>query len=351
MRTLAFASAFVALSVAGLALPLLPAPVAVAAPLATPGPGLPIATAFLGAMIAALWTYDGWYALASSAGELRAPARDLPRALMLGVASVIAIYLLLNLVYLRTIPIEVLAHTTRVAEAAAGRVMGATGARVVAAAVMVSALGCLSATILYASRIYHPMAEDRLFFRSVARIDPHWRTPVTSLWLQCGWAMVLALSGSYTQLFTYVTFQGVLMHLLAGLAVFRLRRTQPALERPYRAWGYPEVPALFVAGMLLLTVNTLLVAPRESLLGLAVLVAGLPFYAAWRRAGRANTALRGIRSCDPDRGWRERRGWRACWPRWARARGGPNPIRCWPSTHSARRRSPRCAIRRRNATS
>jgi APA family basic amino acid/polyamine antiporter len=155
------------------------------------------------------------------------------------------------------------------------------------AAVAVSAFGCLAATILYSSRVYQPMAADGVFFRGVASIHPRWRTPVAALWLQSGWAAVLALTGSYAQLFTYVTFGGVLFHVAAGLALFRLRRTRPEAVRPYRAWGWPLVPALFVLGMALLTVNTLQSAPRESLLGLLAVAAGVPAYLAWRRQARS----------------------------------------------------------------
>jgi APA family basic amino acid/polyamine antiporter len=165
-----------------------------------------------------------------------------------------------------------------VAEVATRRLFGDAAARAMTAAVAVSAFGCLAATILYSSRVYQPMAADGVFFRGVASIHPRWRTPVAALWLQSGWAAVLALTGSYAQLFTYVTF---------GLALFRLRRTRPEAVRPYRAWGWPLVPALFVLGMALLTVNTLQSAPRESLLGLLAVAAGVPAYLAWRRQARS----------------------------------------------------------------
>ncbi len=236
------------------------------------------------ALIATLWTYDGWYALTFSAGEVRDPRRDLPRGLIAGVIVVIAAYALLNLVYLRALTIQELAASTRVAESAARVLFGEGAARAMTAAVAMSAFGCLAATILYSSRVYQPMAADGVFFARIAHIHPRWRTPAAALWLQSGWAAVLALTGSYTQLFTYVTFGGVLFHVAAGLALFRLRRTRPDAARPYRVWGWPLVPALFVLGMALLTLNTLASAPRESLLGLLAIAAGVPAYLAWRRA-------------------------------------------------------------------
>ena len=215
------------------------------------------------ALIATLWTYDGWFALTFSAGEVRDPRRDLPRGLILGVTVVVVVYALLNLVYLRALTVADLAGTSRVAEAATRVLFGETAARAMTAAIALSAFGCLAATILYSSRVYQPMAADGVFFDRVAHIHPRWRTPVDALWLQSGWAAVLCLTGSYSQLFTYVTFGGVLFHVAAGLALFRLRRTRPDMARPYRVWGYPVVPALFVAGMGLLTVNALQSAPRE----------------------------------------------------------------------------------------
>ncbi len=267
---------------------LLPGAAAGAATAPLPAFTLPLASAFGVALIAALWTYDGWYALTFSAGEVRDPERNVPRGLFAGIAAVIGLYVLLNVVYLRALGPETLAGTTRAAEAAAGALAGPFAARFVAAAVAVSAFGCLAATILYSSRVYQPMAADGAFFAGVATIHPRWHTPVAALWLQSGWAVALALSGSYTQLFTYVTFGGVLFHVAAGLAVFRLRATRPDAPRPYRAWGHPWVPALFVLGMVALTLNTFLASPHESLWGLVAIGAGLPAYVAFRRARRAD---------------------------------------------------------------
>jgi APA family basic amino acid/polyamine antiporter len=280
--TLAKIGAIAALAVIGLA------HVAPAIPPATLHGGQVLFAPAIGlALVAALWTYDGWYALTFTAAEVRNPARDLPRGLFAGIVVVTALYLLLNLVYLRALGAEALAHAPRAAEAAATALIGARGARWVSLAVLVSSFGCVAATLLYASRLYAPMAEDGVFFRSMARIDPVRRTPVAALWLQCAWAVALTLTGGYTALFTYVTFGSLLFHLAGGLALFRLRATRPAAERPYRAHGYPWVPALFVGATLLLAVGSLFSAPRESLLGLLVIAAGLPAYAGWRRARRS----------------------------------------------------------------
>jgi APA family basic amino acid/polyamine antiporter len=257
-----------------------------AAPTQTPVGGA-LLVAFGVAMVATLWTYDGWYGLTCSAGEVRNPARSLPRGLILGTLAVIGLYLLLNLAYVRAMPVTAMAAEPRIAEAAASRLFGSGGARLVSLAVLVSAFGCISSTILYSSRIYLPMAADGLFFRSLAAVHPRFRTPVRSLWAQSAWAALLAVSGTYSQLYTYVVFASVVFHAAIAAAVFVFRRRRPDLPRPYRTWGYPVVPALFILACLLLIGNTLVESPRESLAGLGLLVLGLPAYVWFRRKGRA----------------------------------------------------------------
>lgn len=248
------------------------------------------------AMIAALWTYDGWYGLTFSAGEMKNPSRDLPLGLVGGTAVIIVLYLLLNVVYLRALPVDAIAGTTRIGEAAAQALFGPVGGRLLAAAVLVSTFGCLSATILYSSRIYLPMARDGVFFRALAAVHPRYRIPGRSLWSQSLWALVLALSGSYEQLYTYTVFAAVVFHVATGAAVFVLRARRPELPRPYRVWGYPVVPALFLGASLLLVVNSLAERPLESLLGLGLLALGLPAYAWWRRPGAGRPPQPGGRS-------------------------------------------------------
>jgi APA family basic amino acid/polyamine antiporter len=252
---------------------------------AVPGGLLALLAAFGVAMIAALWTYDGWYGLTCSAGEMRDPGRSLPRGLILGTAAVTLLYLLLNLVYERALSVPAMAETSRIAETAAGVLFGPGAARLISLAVLVSTFGCLSSTILYTSRIYLPMAEDGLFFRSLARIHPRYRTPVPSLWAQTAWSVVLTVSGTYSQLYTYVIFASVVFHAMTATAVFVLRRRAPEAPRPYRTWGYPVVPGLFILACLLLIGNTLQASPRESLIGLALVALGLPAYAMFRRSG------------------------------------------------------------------
>jgi APA family basic amino acid/polyamine antiporter len=154
-------------------------------------------------------------------------------------------------------------------------------------AVLISTFGCLAATILFSPRIYLAMARDGVFFRSLATVHPRHRTPGRSLWAQSGWAIVLTLSGTYEQIYTYVVFAAVLFHVGTVAAVFVLRRKRPHLERPYRTWGYPWVPVAFVFASVLLVGNTLYEKPVESLLGLGLVALGGPAFVFWRRRAAA----------------------------------------------------------------
>ncbi|PYQ06548.1 MAG: hypothetical protein DMF82_05840, partial [Acidobacteria bacterium] len=260
---------------------LVPAPVT--AHLLAPLPAAATASAFGVAMIAVLWGYDGWYGATFLAGEMRRPARDLPLGLLTGTLAVTVLYVLMNFVYVRALPVEVMGDSPRIGEAAAAVLFGPTGARLVSIAVAFSTFGCLSSTILYCTRIYLAMAQDGVFFRSLARIHPRYRTPTTSIVTQGVWAIALTFSGRYDQLYTYVVFAVFLFHAATGVAVFVLRRKRPAQPRPYRVWGYPFVPVVFILTAMAFVANTLRERPFESLWGLVMLVLGLPAYLLWRR--------------------------------------------------------------------
>jgi APA family basic amino acid/polyamine antiporter len=245
---------------------------------------LPATASFAGlglALIAAFWTFDGWYGATLSAGELRRPERTLPIGLTVGTAAVAVLYVLVNLVYIRAMPVATLGQTSRIGEAAAAALLGPVAGRAVALLVVLATFGCLASTILYTSRLYLPMARDGLFFRSVGRVHPRHRTPVASLWAQSGWSALLTISGTYSQLYTYAIFAGLLFHVGTTASVFVLRRTRPAAPRPYRTWGYPVTPAVFALASLALVANTLHERPVESLIGLGLVALGLPAYLHW----------------------------------------------------------------------
>jgi basic amino acid/polyamine antiporter, APA family len=252
-------------------------------PIVPPGVASPF-VAFGIAMIAVLWANDGFYFITYAAGEVRDASRNLPRALTWGLLSVMAIYLATNVAYLVALPMDELAGTSRVAERAATALVGPSGATLVALTVVVSTLGCNAAAILAGSRLLYAMAADGLFFRAAAVVHPRYRSPHVAVVGITVWSSLLALSGSYEQLFTYVVFTSVLFSCLGGLSLFRLRQRMPDAHRAYRVWGYPAVPAAFVLGSLLVVGNTLRERPVESLAGLGLLVLGAPAYLYWRHA-------------------------------------------------------------------
>jgi basic amino acid/polyamine antiporter, APA family len=235
------------------------------------------------AMIGILWCYDGWYQATFCAGEIRHPSHSLPRGMLLGTIMTTVLYILVNLVYVRSLPMIDLGRSAGIGEAAAAALFGSRFAVLVTLAVFISVFGCLSSNVLTAARIYLPMAQDGLFFRSLAKIHPVHRTPSACIVAQGVWSIVLAFSGTYEQLGTYVIFAMFLFHTATGAALFVLRRTQPNWPRPYRAWGYPWTPIVFILTSFAFVANTLTVRPIESLWGLLLMALGLPAYVWWRR--------------------------------------------------------------------
>jgi N-acetylated-alpha-linked acidic dipeptidase len=238
---------------------------------------------FVLAMVAMLWAYEGWNNITFTAGEIKDPQRNLPRALILGMTAITLIYVGMNLVYIYAMPVGDMPAAARIGEAAAGRLFGPAGATLMSLAVLISVFGCISATVISGPRVFYAMARDGLFFRGIARVHPRHRTPSRAIVWQCVWSCLLCLSGTYNQLFTFVIFAAVLFYALAGASVIVLRRRRPGWTRPYRTWGYPATPLLFVALCLLVLADTLRSQPAESGWGLAILAAGLPAYVFWKR--------------------------------------------------------------------
>lgn len=257
--------------------------------LATPGTrGLEMSTAaaFGAALIGPLWAFDGWIQTTYVGGEIRQPGRNLPLATVGSVLLVGAIYLLLNMGYLYVLRVDGVAGSTLVAADTAAAVLGAGGAAFASALVVVTALGSTNGMILAGPRVYYAMARERLFWEPVARVHPRFRTPAISLAVQAVWSVALVFSGTYEQLFTYVVFASWVFYGMGAAAVFVLRR-RTDLPRPYRVWGYPWVPLAFTAFTAALLVNTLVTNPRDSLVGLGLMLLGVPFYLFWRRPARA----------------------------------------------------------------
>ncbi len=242
------------------------------------------------AMIAVLWAYSGWDYLSFAAGEVKNPARNLPLALMLGTMALTISYLAANLGYLYSLSIDEMQGVLRIAERSVTVMIGAGGAALVSAGVMISTFGCNASGIIPTSRVCYAMAADGLFFKAAAAVHPKYRTPHVAIALTCGWAAFLTLTGTYEQLYTYVVFTGLLFNVAGGVAIFRLRRLKPEQPRPYRTWGYPAIPALFVLSTSVLVVNTLAERPVESILGLGLVALGLPAYWYWRRGSSQGQA-------------------------------------------------------------
>jgi APA family basic amino acid/polyamine antiporter len=235
------------------------------------------------AMIGVLWCFDGFYQATFCAGEIRDPGQNLPRGMLIGLLLTLVLYLLANLVYLRALPIEELGRVSGIGEASAVALFGAGWAPVITLAILVSIFGCLASCVLTSSRIFLPMAQDGLFFRSLAKIHPVYRTPSACIVALGLWSMVLAFSGTYEQLGTYVIFAVFLFHAATGAAVIVLRRARPDLPRPYRTWGYPWTPVVFILTALAFVASTVTERPVESMWGILIVALGLPAYAWWRR--------------------------------------------------------------------
>ena len=234
------------------------------------------------ALIAVLWTYDGWYGVNCAAGEIKNPGKNIPRSLILGTLSVTLIYFLVNIVYVSALPIERMKGVARIGELASTQLFGSTATFFISATIMISIFGCLSASILYGPRVFLAMAQDRCFFKSMRYIHPRYRVPTKAIVWQGIWSSLLCLSGTYQDLFEYVVFALVIFWATTGLAVIILRSKRPEIPRPYKAWGYPVLPILFVLINLGVFLNTIWAQPHKSLIGLIILAAGIPAFLYWQ---------------------------------------------------------------------
>jgi APA family basic amino acid/polyamine antiporter len=241
---------------------------------------------FGAAMLGALWAYDGWQNVAGLAGEVTDPQRNLPRAFVGGTLVVAALYLFVNVAYFFALtPLEIanVPASSSVATQVLQRFLGPMAVSMTAVALMISSFGALHASVLANTRIPFAMARDGLFFRGLARLSPRSNVPVRAILAQAAWASVLALSGTYDTLTDSVIFGSWLFYGLVTASLFVFRKTMPDAPRPYRAFGYPVVPMIFLFVTAALLINTFVAAPREALQGAALLAAGLPFYWFWSR--------------------------------------------------------------------
>jgi APA family basic amino acid/polyamine antiporter len=251
------------------------------------------------AQVGSLFSADSWNNVTFTAAEVKNPSRNLPLSLALGTGAVIALYVACNVIYLTVLPMAgspqgatildrgiKFATEDRVATAVLSQMFGGLGGRLMAVAIMLSSFGCVNGLILAGSRVYYAMAKDGLFFRQVAKLHPTYKTPAISLMVQLAWTCILCVSGSYGQLLDYIIFAVLVFYILTIFGLFVLRRTRPGAERPYRAIGYPVLPAIYIVMALFIDVVLLRYKPQYTWPGLIIVVLGIPVYFLWKRASQ-----------------------------------------------------------------
>jgi len=252
------------------------------------------------AQVGSLFSADAWNNVTFTAGEVKNPSRNLPLSLALGTGVVIALYIACNLIYLNALPLDgtsgaatilgrgiKYAAEDRVGTAVMTQMFGAAGGLLMAGAILISAFGCANGLILSGARVYYAMAKDSLFFKNVANLHPRYKTPAVSLMVQMAWACLLCVSGSYGQLLDYIIFAVLVFYILTMVGLFVLRRKHPEAPRPYRAVGYPVLPAIYIAMALFIDVVLLRYKPQFTWPGLIVVLLGIPVYYAWSRSAGA----------------------------------------------------------------
>lgn len=266
-------------------------------------PGVPTAVVIVmvlsGAMVGALFSADEWNNVTFIAHEVKDPHRTLPWGLFLGTVIVITLYVLANIAYLAALPLNGYAdgasafargidhaQNDRVGTAVLEMVSPRLGVSVMAVIIMISTFGCVNGLTMMGPRLYYAMARDGLFFASVGSLSKT-GVPAAGLWLQCAWSIVLIFSGSYSELLDYIIFATLMFYILTVSAVFVLRAKQPAADRPYRAWGYPLLPALYVAVCAVIMVSLLVVKPVYSWPSFIIVLTGIPVYYLWRGLNKA----------------------------------------------------------------
>ena len=255
------------------------------------------------AQTGSLFSADAWNNVTFTAGEVKNPKRNLPLSLAVGTGVVILLYVLCNVIYLNVLPLDgnaagatilergiKFATEDRVATAVMTQMLGAMGGALMAVAIMISGFGCANGLILSGARVYYAMAKDGLFFRNVAKLHPSYKTPAVSLMVQMVWTCILCISGSYSQLLDYIVFAVLVFYILTIAALFILRRTHPDADRPYRAVGYPILPAIYIVMALFIDVVLLRYKPQYTWPGLIIVLLGIPVYYlwTWRRSAATN---------------------------------------------------------------
>lgn len=247
----------------------------------------PVISGGLAAMVSVLWAYEGWQYATFIGGEVENPQKNFPRGLVLGTMAIMVIYVLANVGYLAALGPTRLAASRAVASESVGTVFGPLAARLIAIPVLVSIVSACHGLMLTASRVFYAMGKDRVFFAKLGEVHPKFGTPATSIIALAIWSAVLALTGTFNTLLTYVVFVGWIFYGLGGVCVIVFRRREPDAPRPMKIPGYPVTPILFVASALVIVVNTIIDNPQRGLIGIGGTLLALPVYALWRHQTRA----------------------------------------------------------------
>jgi amino acid transporter len=246
--------------------------------------------ALLTALVPAMWAYNGFNDLGDLGEEIQRPERNIPRAIIMGLLTVCGLYLLANVIYFRILPFASLAQSQHVASDVVQSFGGSRGAVLLTIAMAISALGALHVVVLTGARIPYAMARDGVFFQFSKRLHPSFRTPTGALIFLGTIAALLALSGTYEELYSLFVFAVWIFFALTAVALIRLRIREPGLSRPYRAWAYPISPLIFLVAAVALTVNLWMVRPVRSTLGLLVILGGIPFFYRWHDSAKVAAA-------------------------------------------------------------
>ena len=244
--------------------------------------GASLASGFGLAMIGVLWAYEGWQYVTFSAGETLNPQRTFPRALVIGSAALIGIYLLANLAYIAALGPTKAAQTDSIAATAVTAVIGPGAAKLIALAILISIFSAANGVALTAPRVYYAMARDGLFFHRLAEVHSRFHTPAFAVVAGSVWAIALAITGTFEQLFTYVVFSGWIFYALGAASIFVYRRRSPEVTSPYSVPGYPLTPLLFILAAAALVINTIATQPVRAAVGLGIVLLGTPAYLIWR---------------------------------------------------------------------
>lgn len=251
-----------------------------------PGTGGSVLSAMGAAMLGVLWAYEGWHYITFSAGEVIDPQKNFARGIIVGTATLIGIYLLANVAYVAALGVQRSAASERIAAEAVAHILGPGAGKLIALAILVSMFSAANAVVLTASRVYFAMARDGLFFERMASIHPRWQTPAFAIVASCAWAAILAVSGTFEQLLTYVVFTGWAFYALGAASIFYYRRHAADAPRPFRVPAYPWTPLLFILTASAIVLNTVFLHPGQTAIGIGLILLGVPVYWFWRRKKR-----------------------------------------------------------------